>query len=82
MSEPGKLTKVKFLDIIRNHHASTDNPRREGIVIRKKKNTIELTDGRGKFWETYNDSGSRLEILGNLLESQVARQALKDGETE
>jgi hypothetical protein len=58
---------MKFGDIVINHWASEDNPRRKGIFIRKKTDTIELTDGKGKFWKTYNDKKSRLEIVGNVL---------------
>ena len=63
----GKINKVNFLDKIENHWASEKNPRRTGYFIRKSKDTIELTDGKGNFWKVYNDSTSKNEVVGHYL---------------
>lgn len=62
----GKINP-KFLDIVENGWASKDNPHRVGIFIKKKTKTLLLTDGKGEFFEPFNDDGSKLRIIGNLL---------------
>jgi hypothetical protein len=71
----GKKIKFKFGDIIINHHASEDNPQRQGIFVNYDKNTIVLTDMKGKFWFPLLDNDAILEIKGSVLKKE---QSLKD----
>ena len=58
--------KFKFGDIIINTYASDRNPLKEGIFVKEKSKTCELTDGKGKFWEYYkNDKGFILKEVSN-----------------
>lgn len=61
--------KLKFGDIIENGWASERNPIRFGIVIKVKDKTIHLTNGEGKFWDLCFDKESKIEIVGNALNS-------------
>jgi hypothetical protein len=60
---------MEFLDIIENGWAGDRNPRKKGIFIRNKGRTIQLTNGKGDFWELMNDPESRSKyyVIGNLL---------------
>lgn len=58
---------MKFGDIVVNGWASENNPHRIGIFVRNKGKTIQLTDGKGHFWETYNDKESKLIVMGSML---------------
>lgn len=66
--------KLNFLDIIENGYASENNPTRVGYVIRVEKRTgklnpgehVELTDGKGRFWEL-SLSNDKIRILGDDL---------------
>ncbi|MEB6549108.1 hypothetical protein MXL46_08360 [Heyndrickxia sporothermodurans] len=64
-----KLERFKFGDIIENGWASKDNPSSKSIFIRHKKKTIEVTDGKGKFWEIYHDSENRNTCIGSIFEN-------------
>lgn len=72
-----RLEKFKFGDIIENGWASVDNPTRIGIFVRRKKRTIELTDGRGKFWEVYHNDDNRNKKIGSIFENP---ELLEEGE--
>ena len=63
-----KIKGLKFGDIIVNHWAGDKNPTKQGVFVRKKRRTIELTDMRGKFWEPYNDNDSKLEKIGSIFD--------------
>lgn len=73
MSNFGKISKIKFLDKVENDWASEKNPHRFGYFIKKGRGTLHLTDGRGDYWEVYNDSKSRLRIVGSYMEDQIAK---------
>jgi hypothetical protein len=73
----GKKIKFKFGDIIINHHASKDNPQRQGIFVNYDKNTIVLTDMKGNFWFPLLDNDAILEIKGSVLKEE---QSLKSAE--
>lgn len=62
-------TRFRFGDIIENGWASEGNPYRIGIFVRHKNKTIELTDGKGKFWEVIHDKEHRNIRLGSLCEN-------------
>ena len=64
--------KFKFGDIIVNHHASIDNPQRQGVFVNYDRNTIVLTDTKGNFWFPMLDKDAILEVTGNILESRPA----------
>jgi len=66
-----RLKKIKFHfgDIIENGWAGEGNPYRKAIFIRHKKNTIELTDGKGEFWETYHESTHKNSRIGSIYEN-------------
>lgn len=53
----------KFGDIIENHYASEDNPRRIGIFVKKSsKGNFEMTDGKGSFWLGAYDNDKLVKI--------------------
>ncbi len=58
----------KFGDIIDNGWASEDNPLRKSIFVKHKKKTIEVTDGKGMFWEIYHDNEHRNVRIGSIFE--------------
>lgn len=64
-----KLERFKFGDIIENGWVSEDNPSRKSIFVRHKKKTIEVTDGKGNFWEVYHDSENRNVRIGTIFEN-------------
>ncbi|MNO55015.1 hypothetical protein D3C76_454980 [compost metagenome] len=56
-----------FGDLIENHYASEDNPRRKGIFIKKNsKGHFEMTDGKGSFWLSASDN-EKLVKIGSVL---------------
>lgn len=61
--------KFRFGDIIENGWAGKENPIRIGIFVRHKKNIIELTNGKGKFWEVYHDKDNRNARIGSIFEN-------------
>lgn len=71
VTKGGGEMKFEFLDIVVNEYASENNPHRKGIFIRNNGRAIELTDGKGHFWKTVNDSDSRFQIIGNLMDKVV-----------
>ena len=75
----GKIIRLKFGDIIINHHASEDNPLKRGIFVKYHKRTIELTNGKGEFWKTSNDKESKLEKIGNMLGALQQRAERRKG---
>lgn len=58
--------RFRFGDIIDNGWASKGNPMRVAIFVRHKSKTIELTDGKGEFWETYHDKENRNAKIGSI----------------
>lgn len=60
------LMRLKFGDIIENGHASENNPRRFGIVVKPRAYSIQLTD-TVDFWDLVFDSNSKIKIHGNVL---------------
>lgn len=59
--------KFNFGDLIENHYASADNPRRRGIFVKKNsKGHFEMTDGRGSFWLSASDN-EKLVKIGSVL---------------
>ncbi len=62
------MSKVRFRfgDIIDNGWAGERNPIKVGIFVRHKKETIELTDGKGEFWEVYHDKDHRNVRIGSI----------------
>jgi|GEM_PF-4414817 len=57
----------KFGDIIENHYASEDNPRRKAIFIKKNsKGLLEMTDGKGSFWFSAADN-EKLVKIGSVI---------------
>lgn len=63
------LERFKFGDIIENGWVSEGNSLRKSIFVRHKKKTIEVTDGKGKFWEIYHDSENRNRRIGSIYEN-------------
>lgn len=61
--------KFQFGDIIENGWAGERNPTKKGIFVRHKRRTIELTDGKGKFWEVYHDNDHRNVRIGSIYEN-------------
>lgn len=64
-----KLERFKFGDIIENGWAGSNNPMRKAIFVRHKKGTIQVTDGKGEFWEIYHDSNNRNTKIGSIFEN-------------
>ena len=64
-----KAQRFKFGDIIENGWAGEGNPTKIGIFIRHKKRTIEMTNGKGKFWEVYHDSDNKNKKIGTIFEN-------------
>ncbi|WP_342512826.1 hypothetical protein MKY34_19815 [Sporosarcina sp. FSL K6-1522] len=64
-----KLEKFKFGDIIENGWAGEKSPYRVAIFVRHKKGTIEMTNGKGEFWETVHDRINRNTRLGSIFEN-------------
>lgn len=64
-----KIERFKFGDIIENGWAGEGNPIKVGIFVRHKKKTIELTDGKGKFWEVYHQKDNHNKKIGNIFEN-------------
>jgi hypothetical protein len=50
-----RLRLLSFGDAITNICAGDKNPHRHCYFVRRKKDTAECTDKKGKFWETFND---------------------------
>lgn len=73
-----KRERFKFGDIIENGWAGEGNPYRVAIFVRHKKNTIEMTDGKGKFWETYHDKDNRNTRLGSVFENPELLEVTND----
>lgn len=70
-----KLERFKFGDIIENGWTSEDNPLRKSIFVRHKKKTIEVTDGKGEFWEVYHDKENRNKKIGTIFENPELSEA-------
>lgn len=66
MVEQGKISGLKFGDIVVNHWAGENNPNRTGVFVRRKKETIEVTNMKGKFWYPVNDRRAKLEKVGSI----------------
>lgn len=64
-----KPQRFKFGDIIENGWAGENNPTKIGIFIRHKKRTIEMTNGKGKFWEVYHDSDNKNKKIGTIFKN-------------
>ena len=66
------MAKVKFQfgDIIENGWAGEKNPTRISIFVGHKKNTIEVTDGKGDFWEIYHNKENRNTRIGSIYENR------------
>ncbi|WP_068672305.1 hypothetical protein [Oceanobacillus sp. Castelsardo] len=64
-----KLERFMFGDIIENGWAGENNPTKIGIFIRHKAKTIELTNGKGKFWEVFHDRDNRNKKIGTVFEN-------------
>jgi hypothetical protein len=60
---------MEFGDVIFNGWAAKENPTRIGIFVKKKGKGIELTNGKGKFWELI--ALERVQILGNVLQDNI-----------
>lgn len=58
---------LKFGDIIENGHASDRNPIRFGIIVKPRDHSINITDGKGEYWDLVFDSKSKIKIHGNTL---------------
>jgi hypothetical protein len=57
----------KFGDLIENHYASEDNPRRKGVFVKKnREGHLEITDGKGSFWLSAADN-DKLVKIGSIL---------------
>lgn len=57
----------KFGDVIENHWASQDNPRRIGIYVKRTtKGDYEMTDGKGSFWRGAKDN-EKLVKVGSVI---------------
>jgi len=69
-----KISRLKFGDIIVNHWAGNGNPHKQGVFVRNKKQTIELTDMKGNFWESYNDKEAKLEKIGNIFDDKTSKK--------
>lgn len=63
------MKKFKFGDIIENGWAGYENPTRIGIFVRYRHRTIELTDGKGKFWEVYHLSDNKNKKIGTIYDN-------------
>ncbi|MGG3504703.1 hypothetical protein ABES58_04380 [Paenibacillus lautus] len=70
----------KFGDLIENHYASEDNPRRIGIFVKKDSNGhFEMTDGKGKFWLSANDN-DKLVKVGSIISDTPPVPTYKPGD--
>ena len=75
---------MKFGDIVINHWASENNPIREVFVVGKKHRSgrvnpgpyLEVTDGKGKFWEIGYREETRKKI--EIVPQENRIQQLKD----
>jgi len=63
-----KQCKYTFGDIIHNHWAGEGNPHKYGVFVRRISKAILLTDMRGDFWQLADDSESKSEVVGNILD--------------
>jgi hypothetical protein len=73
-ADVGFSHSFKFGDIVVNHFASKDNPHRQGVFIRYRRNnrskTAELTNMKGEFWYCPYDIDSKLQVTGSIFASQ------------
>lgn len=70
----------KFGDLIENHYASEDNPRRIGIFVKKDSNGhFEITDGKGKFWTSAYDN-DKLVKIGSVIHDTPPVATIKPGD--
>ena len=72
-----KQVRFKFGDIIENGWAGEKNPTKIGIFVRHKRRTIELTDGKGKFWEVMHNKDHRNTRIGSIYENPELLGATK-----
>lgn len=64
-----KLERFKFGDIIENGWTGPNNTMHKSIFVRHKSKTIEVTDGKGDFWEIYHDKDNRNVRIGSIFEN-------------
>lgn len=50
-----RVSLLTFGDAVTNICAGGKNPHRHSYFVRRKKDTVECTDKKGSFWETFND---------------------------
>jgi hypothetical protein len=50
-----RVKLLVFGDAVTNICAGEKNPHRHSYFVRRKKDTVECTDKKGNFWETFND---------------------------
>lgn len=58
---------LKFGDIIENGWASSDNPKRFGIVVNPRSHSIMCTDGNKNFWDLIFNPETCIKVHGNVL---------------
>jgi len=58
---------LKFGDIIENGWASYDNPARFGILVKARGHSLNITDGKGRFWDLVFDHSTKIKVHGNVL---------------
>ena len=71
-----KIKGLKFGDIVTNGWAGDDNPNRRGVFVKRKRDTIVLTNMKGKFWEPYNDDQAKLKKIGTIFDENVCLEEL------
>lgn len=73
--EEGKITGLKFGDLVENYHANETNPHRTGIFIKYVRgygrDTLRLTDGHGDFWNLLNDKHAKTVKIGSVIKPGV-----------
>ncbi|MFP7275794.1 hypothetical protein SFC17_12770 [Bacillus paralicheniformis] len=77
-----KQVRFKFGDIIDNGWAGEKNPTKKGIFVRHKRWTIELTDGKGKFWEVRHKADHRNTRIGSIYDNSEAENERLQAELE
>lgn len=70
-------THYRFGDIIENGWASKNNPHRKGIFVRHNRNKIELTNGKGKFWEVVHDGQHKNKVIGRITDYENIMEVTK-----
>lgn len=61
-----KQVRFRFGDIIENGWVAEENPLSKGIFVRHSRTKIELTNGKGRFWEVVHDRSHKNLKVGRI----------------